>query len=292
MTTDFRKELRDLIPSHDYFIGIDSDGCVFDSMEVKQKQFFIPNALKHFGLYSIEKPLRTTWEFVNLYSLYRGGNRFISLIKVFEILSENPEVRVSGCSLPDMTPLKKWIGTETRLGNSTLRKYFESNYNPDLEKVVRWSEAINEEIALQLKNIPPFPKALIGIKRAHDYADLVIVSQTPLEALEREWEENNLRKYVKLIAAQEHGTKSEHLAYAAIGKYDANKILMIGDAKGDLDAAKVNGILFFPVIPGREDKSWDTFNNVSLERFLNDTYSGKFEDGLIKEFLKALPDKQ
>ncbi|MBK7628010.1 MAG: HAD hydrolase-like protein [Bacteroidales bacterium] len=289
--TDFRKELIDLIPSHDYFIGIDSDGCVFDTMEVKQKKFFIPNALKHFGLNSIEKPLRTTWEFVNLYSLYRGGNRFISLIKVFELLGENPEVRASGCSLPDMTSLKNWIKTETRLGNSTLRKYFESNYNPDLEKVVSWSEAINEEIALHLGNIPPFPNALSGIKKAHVHADLVIVSQTPLEALQREWEENNLRKYVKLIAAQEHGTKSEHLAYAAKGKYNDNKILMIGDAKGDLDAAKANGIHFFPVIPGREDKSWEVFNNVALNRFLTDTYCGKFEDDLIKEFMKALPDK-
>ncbi len=292
MTTDFRKELRDLIPSHDYFIGIDSDGCVFDSMEVKQKQFFIPNALKHFGLWPIEEPLRKTWEFVNLYSLYRGGNRFVSLVKVFELLNENPDVRVSGCYLPDMTSLKKWIATETRLGNSTLRKYFGSNYSPDLEKVVLWSEAINEEIALHLRNIPPFPNALRGIERAHGYADLVIVSQTPLEALVREWEENDLRKYVKLIAAQEHGTKSEHLAYAAKSKYKDSKVLMIGDAKGDLDAAEANGILFFPVIPGREDKSWDVFNNVALDRFLNNTYCGKFEDDLKKEFLKALPDKQ
>ncbi len=292
MIKDFRKELRDFVPSHDYFIGIDSDGCVFDTMEVKQKQFFIPVALRHFGLQSIEKQLRETWEFVNLYSLYRGGNRFISLIKVFELLSENPEVRASGCSLPDMNSLKKWIQTETRLGNSTLRKYFESHYDSDLEKIIRWSEAINEDIALHLKNIPPFPFALSGIKEASVYADLVIVSQTPLEALEREWEENDLRKYVKLIAAQEHGTKSEHIAIAARGKYKENRILMIGDAKGDLDAARGNGILFYPVIPGREDKSWEIFTNEALQRFLDGSYSGKFEDGLITEFMKSLPDKQ
>jgi len=292
MIKDFRKELRDFVPSHDYFIGIDSDGCVFDTMEVKQKQFFIPVALRHFGLQLIEKQLRETWEFVNLYSLYRGGNRFISLIKVFELLSENPEVRASGCSLPDMNSLKKWIQTETRLGNSTLRKYFESHYDSDLEKIIRWSEAINEDIALHLKNIPPFPFALSGIKEASVYADLVIVSQTPLEALEREWEENDLRKYVKLIAAQEHGTKSEHIAIAARGKYKENRILMIGDAKGDLDAARGNGILFYPVIPGREDKSWEIFTNEALQRFLDGSYSGKFEDGLITEFMKSLPDKQ
>jgi phosphoglycolate phosphatase-like HAD superfamily hydrolase len=288
---DFQKELRDLIPSHEYFIGIDSDGCVFDSMEVKQKQFFIPNALKYFDLYSISEILRKTWEFVNLYSINRGGNRFISIIKVFELLGENPDVKKSGCRLPDMTSLKKWVRSENRLGNSTLRIYFESNYDPDLEKIVCWTEAINEDIALHLKNIPPFPNAVSSIKKASLFSDLVVVSQTPLEALEREWEESNLRKFVRLVAAQEHGTKSEHLAIAAKGKYSDNRILMIGDAKGDLDAAKGNGVLFYPVIPGSEDKSWKTFNNEAFERFIDTTYRGKFEENLISEFLRSLPDK-
>jgi len=292
MIADFSKELIRLTPTRDFFIGIDSDGCVFDSMEIKQRQFFIPNALKHFGLYSIEIPLRTTWEFVNLYSLYRGGNRFISLIKVFDLLSENEEVRATGCTLPDLTSLKKWVKTENRLSNSTLRRYFESNYNKELEKVVMWSEAINEEIAVNLKKIPPFKNARSGIIKASRYADLVIVSQTPLEALEREWEENNLRKYVKYIAAQEHGTKSEQLSGAAKGKYEECKILMTGDAMADFDAARSNGVLFYPIIPGREEQSWAVFNTDALDRFLSNTYSGKFEDDLIKEFLKALPDKQ
>ena len=79
---DYQTILRNIKPSHEFFIGIDSDGCVFDSMEVKQKEFFIPNALKYFDLYPISKVLRETWEFVNLYSIYRGGNRFSSIIKV------------------------------------------------------------------------------------------------------------------------------------------------------------------------------------------------------------------
>lgn len=292
MKMDFQKDLRDFIPSHSYFIGIDSDGCVFDSMEVKQKQFFIPNALKHFDLYSIEIPLSETWEFVNLYSINRGGNRFISIIKVFELLKENPSVKKSGCQLPDMTSLKKWIKTETRLGNSTLRKYFESNHEPDLEKIVNWTEAVNEDITLNLKNIPPFPNAVEAIKKASSRADLGVVSQTPLEALEREWEENKLRKYVSIVAAQEHGTKSEHLSLTAKGKYPDNRILMIGDAKGDLESAKNNGVLFFPIIPGRENDSWGKFNNEGFDRFINSTYTIEYEEDLIKEFIRFLPDKQ
>ncbi|HNW56612.1 MAG TPA: HAD hydrolase-like protein [Bacteroidales bacterium] len=286
---DYQKELKELKPEHEYFIGIDSDGCIFDSMEVKQKEFFIPNALKFFDLYAISETLRETWEFVNLYSMHRGGNRFISMIKVFDLLNRRGEVKNSGCLIPDMTSLKAWVKVETKLGNDSLREYFRSHYDQDLERVLRWSEAVNDDIARYLHNIPSFPHAIDALKKITSYADLVIVSQTPLEALNREWEEHDLKKYVKIIAGQEHGTKAEHINLSAKGKYHDNKILMIGDAKGDLDAARKNGILFYPIIPGEEDKSWERFLNEGIQKFTGGTYSGIYEEKLLEEFNKSLP---
>lgn len=288
---DYQFLLKNLQPDHEFFIGIDSDGCVFDSMEVKQKEFFIPNALKYFDLYAISKVLRETWEFVNLYSIYRGGNRFTSILKVFELLSEREEIKDYKNKLPDLTSLKKWVKTETRLGNDSLRKYFESNFNPDLEKVIQWSEAVNKEINLWLRDIPPFPHALKAIKTISSFADLIVVSQTPLDALDREWKEHDIKKYINAIAAQEHGTKTDHIAMAAKGKYPDNKILMIGDAKGDLDAAKNNGILFYPVIPGKEDESWKRFLTEGIDRFTKGTYAGIYEEKLLSQFRKSLPEK-
>jgi hypothetical protein len=32
-------------PQHEFLVGIDSDGCVFDSMELKHKECFIPVSL-------------------------------------------------------------------------------------------------------------------------------------------------------------------------------------------------------------------------------------------------------
>jgi phosphoglycolate phosphatase-like HAD superfamily hydrolase len=259
-------------------------------MEVKQKEFFIPNALKYFDLYEISEILRETWEFVNLYSKYRGGNRFTSLIKVFELLNERKEIRDNNIILPDLSSLEVWVKAETKLGNAFLRKYFELNYNPDLEKVIRWTEAVNRDISNLLRNIPPFPHARPAIVKMSSFADLVIVSQTPLEALEREWEEHDLKKYAIAIAGQEHGTKTEHIALAAKGKYPDNKILMIGDAKGDLDAARNNNILFFPIIPGKEDESWERYLNEGLEKFRKGMFAGIYEKLLLREFRKSLPD--
>jgi phosphoglycolate phosphatase-like HAD superfamily hydrolase len=287
---DYISKLKNIQPEHEYFIGIDSDGCVFDTMEVKQKEFFIPNALKYFDLFAISKILRETWEFVNLYSIYRGGNRFTSILKVFEFLSSRKEITDSDYKLPDLTPLKIWTETETKLGNASLRKYFESNYNPDLELVLKWTEAVNNDITRWLSKIPPFPHARTAIKDMSDFADLIVVSQTPLEALDREWEEHNLKKYIKAIAGQEHGTKSEHISLAAKGKYPDSKILMIGDALGDLQAAKKNGILFYPIMPEKEDEAWERFLKESIEKFKKGTYGGHYEELLISDFRKSLPE--
>jgi len=76
---------------------------------------------------------------------------------------------------------------------------------------------------------------------------------------------------------------------AARNKYDAAKTLMIGDAKGDLDAARNNGILFYPVIPGREVESWERLVNEGLKRFTGGLYRGSYQNKLIVEFEESLP---
>ncbi len=287
---DYQSALRNLQPRFEFFIGIDSDGCVFDSMEVKQKEFFIPAALRYFNLFPVSELVRETWEFVNLYSSFRGGNRFPSMIKVFELLSERKEIIESGIKLPDMTSLKEWIHIETKLGNATLRAYCEKKSDPSLEVVLKWSETVNREIGEWLHDIPPFPHARKAIDKISGYADILVVSQTPLEALEREWLENDLKKHVRMIAAQEHGTKTEHIALAAKGKYPDDRILLIGDAFGDLNAAKVNGIHFFPVIPGLEDESWELFLYEGLDRLVNGRYTADYEESLVTKFRGLLPE--
>jgi phosphoglycolate phosphatase-like HAD superfamily hydrolase len=287
---DWPKILKELKPAHKFFIGIDSDGCVFDTMEVKQKEFFIPNAIKQFDLFPIANIVRETWEFVNLYSIHRGVNRFPALIKVFDLLGKRKEVIESGVTLPDLTRLKEWINDESKLSNKTLRDYCDADHNPDLEKVLKWSEIVNTDISQWLHGVSLFRPAREAIEMIGTFADSIVVSQTPLEALEREWEEHDLTKYVNMIAGQEHGTKAEHIALAAKGKYPDNNILMIGDAKGDLDAAKENGILFFPVIPGKEELSWQRFILEGMEKFKSGKYAGSYEESLLTEFKNSLPD--
>ncbi len=82
-----RQDLVEFEPTCDSVVGIDSDGCVFDSMVVKQCVHFHPMIIACWHLEAIEPQLRETAEFVNLYSKWRGSNRFAALLKVFELLA-------------------------------------------------------------------------------------------------------------------------------------------------------------------------------------------------------------
>jgi len=122
-----------------------------------------------------------------------------------------------------------------------------------------------------------------------DKADMIVVSATPLEALAREWEEHDVAQYVRVIAGQEMGKKALHLELAAKGKYVPDHILMIGDAPGDMRAARANDALFYPINPGHEEASWQRFYEEAVHRFLAGEYAGDYEAKVIAEFEKLLP---
>jgi hypothetical protein len=65
---------------------------------------------------------------------------------------------------------------------------------------------------------------------------------------------------------------------------------MIGDAKGDMDAARNNNVLFYPIIPGKEDRSWEQFLFEGLKKFKEGAYEGRYENELLIEFQKSLPE--
>jgi phosphoglycolate phosphatase-like HAD superfamily hydrolase len=288
---NLQDQLRALQPTKEFFVGIDSDGCAFDTMEIKQKECFCPNFIKYYGLQKISKYARETWEFVNLYSKTRGANRFITLLETIRLLEERPEVHARGMVLPELLKLSEWVKQETKLGNPTLIAYADKIKDDDINRVLEWSLQVNEDIKGMVHGMPPFPGVKEVLLKLEESADALVVSQTPVEALEREWKENDIEHFVRIICGQEYGTKTEHLALAAKGKYPNDKILMIGDAPGDLKAAKSNGVLFFPINPGHEEASWDKLLNEGLSRFFDASFSGEYEKKLIEEFDSYLPEK-
>jgi phosphoglycolate phosphatase-like HAD superfamily hydrolase len=283
--------LTDLKPTKEFFIGIDSDGCVFDTMELKHKECFAPMFIKHFHLQTASKYAREVWDFVNLYSKSRGVNRFPAVVRALNLLRERKEVITRKVTVPDTKALEAWVARETRLGNATLQKEVEAG-NQALAPTLAWSLAVNQAIAdIVSGGVPPFPFFRESLQKMVQQADVIVVSQTPTEALVREWKEHGIDRFVRAIAGQELGTKAEHIQFAAGGKYPAGKVLMIGDAPGDFNAAMSNHALFYPIVPGHEEASWERFFKEGLDRFFNGTYAGTYENGLVREFDASLPEQ-
>lgn len=106
-------------------------------MEIKHKECFIPNFIKYMGLQPVSKYAREACEFVNLYSKWRGANRFPAYLKVLELLKERPEVQARNAKIPELKGLREWVKRETKLGNPTLRAEVEKTHDPDLELTLR-----------------------------------------------------------------------------------------------------------------------------------------------------------
>ena len=276
-------------PQHDRLVGIDSDGCAFDTMELKHKECFIPNIVNYWELQGVSKYAREAAEFVNLYSKSRGINRFPALVEVLEWLQKRPEVKARGVKIEIPQSLRDWMSRETRLGNPALQEAVEASGDADLKKALEWSLAVNETVAKIVRGVPPFPFVRESIQRLNETADIMVVSATPQEALQREWEEHDLSQYVRAICGQELGTKKDFLGMAS--KYPAGQTLMIGDAPGDYKAAQANDALFFPVNPGAEEPSWKRLYEEGIGRFLSGTFAGEYQDKLLAEFDSYLPEK-
>ncbi len=284
------RPLAELKPTAPFFVGIDSDGCAFDTMEIKHKECFCPNTVNYWDLQAVSKYAREAVEFVNLYSKWRGINRWPALVMSLDLLRERPEVQARGVHITEANRLREFIASGKPLSNDGLKAYLAEHPDPELETALAWTVAVNASIADMVHGVPPFPYVKQSLEMMRGSADVVVVSATPTEALNREWQEHDIAQYARVIAGQELGTKKQHLALAAKGKYPDDHILMIGDAPGDMEAARANGALFYPINPGYEDASWERFYREGFEHFVAGTYAGAYEAALIAEFERLLPN--
>jgi phosphoglycolate phosphatase-like HAD superfamily hydrolase len=281
--------LASFVPRHRFFVGVDSDGCAFDAMDIKHKECFTPNTIKHWGLQPVSTIARQTAEFVNLYSTSRGQNRWIALVRVLDLLRERPEVDARGVKVPDTAALQAFIDSGSALSHAGLLAYAEEHPDPVLDRALAWSAGVDATIEDLVKGCPPFAFVRESLELMRASADVMVVSATPMEALQREWSEHGIASCVDVIAGQELGTKARHLELAAKGKYADEQILLIGDAPGDRDAARSQGVLFYPINPGAEAASWERFHDEAFARFTSGTFAGDYQAALIDQFEALLP---
>ena len=268
--------------SSEFLVCVDSDGCAMDTMEIKHRKCFAPEMIKTWNLFEKEDYILNLWYDLNLYTRTRGINRFKGLAETFKIISKE------GIEIKDLDSIINWVETTNELSNNSLRREIEKTDSEGLKMTLAWSLAVNESIENLPQDDEPFEGVKVGLEGISKLADISVVSSANGEALDSEWNRHDLVKYLKALLGQEAGTKQHCIAELKKKGYDANKILMVGEAPGDLHAAQNNDVNFYPILVNKEGFSWERLLNEAVPKLIEGTFDEKYQNQLIEEFNNSL----
>ena len=240
---------------HDFLVCVDSDGCVMDTMNCKHFNCFGPCMVAEWGLEAWRDAILQRWNVINLFSMTRGINRFKGLAMALG------EINATYTSIAGIQALQHWADTAPALSNDGIAKAIESAEGDAklvLQKALNWSKAVNAAIvqldeALKI----PYPGADAGLAAAHQFADVAMVSSANRDAVEEEWGKFGLLQHTDIVLAQDVGSKAACIKEMLKFGYDTDKVVMIGDAPGDCDAAEKNGVHYYPILVNHEKESWE-----------------------------------
>lgn len=241
---------------HDYLVCVDSDGCVMDTMNCKHFHCFGPCMVDEWGLEEWKEEILERWNVINLFSMTRGINRFKGLAMALE------EIDQKYTPITGIAALRHWADTAPALSNDGVAKAAAEATDPDaklvLEKALRWSKAVNASIVKLPEELKvPYAGAKEGLAAAHEFADVAMVSSANRDAVEEEWGKFGLLEHTDIVLAQDVGSKAACIAKMLEFGYDKAKVLMVGDAPGDCDAAEKNGVWYYPILVNHEKASWE-----------------------------------
>ena len=267
----------------DFIICIDSDGCAIDTMDIKHIKCFGPCMVNEWNLEQWEEPILNSWNKVNLYTLTRGINRFKGLATALTEINEKYK-KIDGLDV-----FLKWVEETKELSNESLEAEIKKIDNICLKKALSWSIKVNKAIdSLSDDEKRIFDGVKEAIIECKKFAEIAIVSSANEKAVLDEWSHHSVLEYVDVVLTQNVGTKAYCIEKLIEKGYSKEKVLMIGDAIGDLNSAKKNQVSFYPIMVGKEKFSWNRFTESILEKFINNSYNSDFEKNIIDEFEKNL----
>ena len=275
--------LQEFKKTKDYLICVDSDGCAMDTMDIKHFRCFGPCMVEEWGLEEWSQPILDRWNEVNLYTMTRGINRFKGLALALR------EIDGKYKKIDGVDELENWVANAPALSNDGVKAAIEAGGGEVFRKALNWSIKVNESInALPFDVKKPFDGVLEGLKYAHSVADIAIVSSANLQAVEEEWALYGLLEHVDILLAQNVGSKAFCIAELLKKGYDKDKVLMTGDAPGDLDAARSNDVYYYPILVRHEGESWAEFRETAVDKLTAGAYGGAYQQEKLDAFLDNL----
>ena len=271
---------------HDYLVCVDSDGCVMDTMNCKHFHCFGPCMVDEWELGEWKDAILDRWNVINLFSMTRGINRFKGLAMALS------EIHEQYTPIAGIDALRHWADTAPALSNDAVAKAADEASDPDaklvLSKALSWSKAVNAAIVQLDESLKvPYNGAKEGLAAAHNFADVAMVSSANRDAVEEEWGKFGLLEHTDIVLAQDVGSKAACIAEMLKFGYDPDKVVMVGDAPGDCDAAEKNGVHYYPILVNHEKESWDEAIAVAFGKLQSGEYA-EYGAEMKKKFLENL----
>ena len=126
-----------------------------------------------------------------------------------------------------------------------------------------------------------------SLRQLHAVADVAVVSAANESAIASEWKRYGLARHADVIFGQEVGSKANSIATMLACGYESHKVMMVGDAMGDAQAAAANGVAFVPILPGRGLPAGAACRR-SPAQLLHGTFSPAYQAELIAALRSAL----
>ena len=244
--------LTDFIRKRDFLVCMDSDGCVMDTVRIKHCSVFCPELIRVFGLEAHTDFITTAWEEINLNSI------------------------------------AAWVSTASELSTASLQQEVLRSGSLALRKLQEWNNACNRRIQALEPTFKPFPGVEYSLHQLHTVADVAVVSAANESAIASEWARYGLATHADVIFGQEVGSKANSIASMLACGYESRKVVMVGDAMGDAQAAAANGVSFVPILPGREAESWRRLQEEALPKLLHGTFSPEYQATLLAQLRSVL----
>ncbi len=274
--------LTDFVKKREFLVCMDSDGCVMDTVRIKHCNVFCPELIRVFSLDEYADMITVAWKEINITGITRGIPRFESVVQIFDRLKNR------GVDVPGSEDIAAWVRTASELSTASLQQEMLRTGSLALRKLQEWNNACNRRIQALEPTFEPFPGVEASLRQLHAVADVAVVSAANESAIESEWTRYGLSRHADVIFGQEVGSKANSIAVMLACGYESRKVMMVGDAMGDAQAAAANGVAFVPILPGKEAESWRRLQEEALPKLLHGTFNPNYQNELLAALRSAL----
>lgn len=229
--------------------------------------------------------LRDAYNYINFESAdYAGKERFVCVNGLAKYLSE----KGYDCLLRDLDIIIDDLNFQgLKISENNLIHYQNKS---DIARVITWSREVNQKIAClsQIGLTPGIEDQIL--KPFMGQTDFYVVSTAPESSIKSSMDQEEIECILRYFG-QETASKAQVLFSLCRSGYDA--VFMFGDSVEDSRAYQMaqklySGncrLIFIPVIPGQEEKSFSTGKQI-IEHLIKNNYEAsiKLSEDLIGEF--------